>query len=102
MILLDTSVLIDALTGPRRSASVLRRAIEGGDRVALPTLVVNEWQRGPRARRRPARRGAQGPVSAAGLFATRTELQELHEEPQVPNYGKAKRGLKLVPGLTAA
>ena len=25
-----------------------------------------------------------------------------HEEPQVPNYGKAKRGLKLVPGLTIA
>ena len=41
-------------------------------------------------------------MSAAGLYATRTELQELHEEPQVPNYGKAKRGLKLVPGLTAA
>ncbi len=27
---------------------------------------------------------------------------EFHEEPQVPNYGKAKRGLKLVPGLTLA
>ena len=25
-----------------------------------------------------------------------------HEEPQVPNYGKPKRGLKLVPGLTIA
>lgn len=25
-----------------------------------------------------------------------------HEEPQVPNYGKAKRGLRLVPGLTIA
>jgi len=27
---------------------------------------------------------------------------EFHEEPQVPNYGKPKRGLKLVPGLTIA
>ena len=27
---------------------------------------------------------------------------DFHEEPQVPNYGKAKRGLKLVPGLTIA
>lgn len=27
---------------------------------------------------------------------------EFHEEPQVPNYGKPKRGLKLVPGLTLA
>ena len=25
-----------------------------------------------------------------------------HEEPQVPNYGKPKRGLKLIPGLTIA
>jgi methionyl aminopeptidase len=25
-----------------------------------------------------------------------------HEEPQVPNYGKPKRGLRLVPGLTIA
>ncbi len=25
-----------------------------------------------------------------------------HEEPQVPNYGKAKRGIRLVPGLTIA
>ena len=27
---------------------------------------------------------------------------EFHEEPQVPNYGKPKRGIKLVPGLTLA
>ena len=27
---------------------------------------------------------------------------EFHEEPQVPNYGKPKRGFKLVPGLTIA
>ena len=27
---------------------------------------------------------------------------EFHEEPQVPNYGKPKRGLKLMPGLTLA
>ena len=25
-----------------------------------------------------------------------------HEEPQVPNYGKPKRGIRLVPGLTIA
>jgi methionyl aminopeptidase len=28
--------------------------------------------------------------------------QSMHEEPQVPNYGKPKRGMKLVPGLTIA
>ena len=48
MILLDTSVLIDALTGGRRSAPTLRRAIETGERVAFTTLVLYEWQRGPR------------------------------------------------------
>jgi predicted nucleic acid-binding protein len=48
MILLDTSVLIDALTGPRRSAAALRRAIERGERVVLPTLALYEWLRGPR------------------------------------------------------
>ena len=48
MILLDTTVLIDALTGARRSAPAVRRAIESGERVALTTLVLYEWQRGPR------------------------------------------------------
>jgi predicted nucleic acid-binding protein len=48
MILLDTSVLIDCLTGPKRSARALRRAIEQGERIALCTLVLYEWLRGPR------------------------------------------------------
>ena len=56
MILLDTSVLIDSLTGPRRSASALRRAIEQGERVVLATLVLYEWLRGPR---RPEELAAQ-------------------------------------------
>lgn len=48
MIVLDTSLLVDALTGPRRSAPALRRAIETGERLLLPTLVLYEWLRGPR------------------------------------------------------
>lgn len=48
MILLDTSVLVDALTGPRRSAPALRRAIESGERFLLSSLVLYEWLRGPR------------------------------------------------------
>lgn len=48
MILLDTSVLIDSLTGPRRSARALRHAIAQGQRVVLATLVLYEWLRGPR------------------------------------------------------
>ncbi len=56
MILLDTSALIDSLTGPRRSARALRRAIAQGERVVLATLVLYEWLRGPR---RPEELAAQ-------------------------------------------
>jgi predicted nucleic acid-binding protein len=45
---LDTSALVDALTGTRRSARTLRRAIEDGERVQMSTLVLYEWLRGPR------------------------------------------------------
>lgn len=48
MIHLDTSVLIDALTGPKRSAPALRGWIERGERVLMSTLVLYEWLRGPR------------------------------------------------------
>lgn len=50
MILLDTSVLVDSLTGPRRSAPALRAAIAAGERLLLPSLVLYEWLRGPRRR----------------------------------------------------
>ena len=48
MILLDTSVVIDCLSGPKRSAPALRRAFDRGERVFLPALVLYEWLRGPR------------------------------------------------------
>jgi len=48
VILLDTSVLVDGLCGPRRSAPALRRAIHRGERLVVPTLVLYEWWRGPR------------------------------------------------------
>ncbi len=56
MILLDTSVLIDALTSPGRSTAALRRAIADGERILLSTLVLYEWLRGPR---RPEELAAQ-------------------------------------------
>ena len=49
MIHLDTSVLIDALTGPRRSAPALRTAIASGERIGFSTIVLYEWLRGPRS-----------------------------------------------------
>lgn len=48
MIVVDTSALIDSLTGPKRSAAQLRALIEEGNRLALPTIVLYEWLRGPR------------------------------------------------------
>ena len=41
-------MLVDALSGPRRSAPSLREAIDGGHRILVPTLVLYEWLRGPR------------------------------------------------------
>ena len=48
MIHLDTSVLVDALTGARRSAPGLRRFIERGERIQMSAIVLYEWMRGPR------------------------------------------------------
>jgi predicted nucleic acid-binding protein len=45
---LDTSVLVDVLTGPRRSAPKLRQAVERGERIQLSAIVLYEWLRGPR------------------------------------------------------
>jgi predicted nucleic acid-binding protein len=48
VILLDSSVLVDAFCGERRSAGSIRGAIDGGDRIVVPSLVFYEWLRGPR------------------------------------------------------
>jgi predicted nucleic acid-binding protein len=68
VILLDTSVLIDALTGPRRSAPALRRVIERGDRLLLTSLVLYEWLRGPRLQEELAAQEALLPSAAALPF----------------------------------
>jgi len=48
MIHLDTSLLIDALTGSKRSGARLRSLILEGERLVLDSIVVFEWRRGPR------------------------------------------------------
>jgi predicted nucleic acid-binding protein len=48
MVHLDTSILIDALAGSRRSAPALRRAIEDGERMQMSAIVLYEWLRGSR------------------------------------------------------
>ncbi len=45
---LDTSVLVDALTGPRRSYAALERAVAAGHVLAITSLALYEWLRGPR------------------------------------------------------
>ena len=45
---LDTSVLVDALTGTRRSLAALERAVARGHILAASALVLYEWRRGPR------------------------------------------------------
>lgn len=40
MTVLDTSVLIDSLSGAKRSTPALRALIEAGERIVIPSLVL--------------------------------------------------------------
>lgn len=68
MIVVDTSALVDSLTGPRRSAGRLRGLIEVGERLVLPTLVLYEWWRGPRRSEELAAQEALFPLETALPF----------------------------------
>jgi predicted nucleic acid-binding protein len=48
LIHLDTSVLVDAFTGERRSLAGVRTATAKGDVISFSTIVLYEWLRGPR------------------------------------------------------
>ena len=71
MTVLDTAVLIDGLTGPKRSAPALRRAIERGERLLVPSLVLYEWLRGPRLAEELATQEALFPRGSALPFGPR-------------------------------
>lgn len=87
MIHLDTCVLVDALTGPRRSAPALRALIAEGERIAFSSLVLYEWRRGLR---RPEELRAQEslfPGADAAVFgqpeaALASELYRLVRRPR--------------------
>ena len=68
MIHLDTCVLVDALTGPGRSAADLRALIEQAERVSFSTLVLYEWRRGPRRREELVAQEALFPAADAASF----------------------------------
>lgn len=70
MIQLDTSVLVDALSGPRRSAAALRDALARGERVTLSAIALYEWLRGPRLREELAAQEALFPLEEVAPFGT--------------------------------
>lgn len=71
MIHLDTSVLVDALAGTRRSVRTLRRVVEQGERIAISTLVLYEWLRGPRVQAELADQEELFPAEQAAFFGHR-------------------------------
>ena len=71
MIHLDTSVLVDALAGTRRSARALRRVVQQGERITISTLVLYEWLRGPRVDAELADQEELFPADHAVLFGHR-------------------------------
>ena len=68
MIVVDTSALVDSLTGPRRSAARMRALLVEGERLVLPALVLYEWWRGPRLEPEIAAQEALFPRTAALAF----------------------------------
>jgi hypothetical protein len=84
---LDTCLLVDALTGPRRSAPALRALIEQGERVSFSALVLYEWLRGPRGAEEIRVQEALFPSSEAASFgrpeaALASELYRLVRRPR--------------------
>src|SRR5262245_49390458 len=74
MIHLYTSVLIDTLTGPRRSAQRMRELIHDGERMMLSSIVAFEWLRGPRTPEEIADQEALFPVSESVPFGDEEAL----------------------------
>jgi predicted nucleic acid-binding protein len=69
VIVLDTSVLVESLGAGGRLAGSLRDAFARGERCVLPTLVVYEWLKGPRAEAELAAQEGLLPASEALPFA---------------------------------
>ena len=65
---LDTSVLVDALSGRRQSLAHLERAIAAGHVLGTSTLVLYEWLRGPRTEDELADQEAVLPAAGAREF----------------------------------
>ena len=88
---LDTSALVDALTGPRRSLDRLTTLVQEEHRIGVSTIVLYEWLRGPRT---PAELDVQEelfPREAAVGFGT----AEAHTAAQLYKRLKRARGREI-------
>ena len=65
---LDTSALIDAVAGERRAYDRLAELILGGHRLAVSTIAIYEWLRGPRTERELRSQADLLPSDAMVLF----------------------------------
>ena len=75
---LDTSVLVDALTGPRRSYEPLERTVAAGHVLAITTLALYEWLRGPRTREELSDQEALLPAAEARDFGPAEARRAAH------------------------
>jgi methionyl aminopeptidase len=80
----------------RKLLEVTKQALAAGIRAATPDNHLGDIGA-----------AVQGVVEAAGFSVVRDLVGHgigvgFHEDPQVPNYGKPKRGVRLQPGLTIA
>jgi predicted nucleic acid-binding protein len=64
----DTSALVDALSGPRRSLDILIELTDRGHRIGMSTIVLYEWLRGPRTRAELAAQEEIFPSERAAAF----------------------------------
>jgi predicted nucleic acid-binding protein len=78
VIVIDTSVLIDGLTGAKLSAPAIRDAVAEGEEILLPALVLYEWLRGPRLSEELAAQESLVPSKSAIPFDTEQALVSAH------------------------
>lgn len=102
MIHLDTSVLVDALTGPRRSAPALRAVLDRGERISIATLVLYEWLRGPRRESELAHQEALLPAAEAVPFGPREAVMAAELYRAVPRARQRERDLGVAACALAA
>jgi len=70
VILLDTSVLVEALGAGGKLREALRDLIADGERLAIPSLVLYEWLRGPRLPEELEAQEALFPAKEALVFGS--------------------------------